>query len=101
MTTGVASDSSQSTLKVDYFILINSMGEGMLIETMKMAAYYLKHSSRTLFKDRHQKAFYREGSSCYAFMQGSALEIAINRLGLDYDAEKLRDGFNYCSRRWF
>lgn len=81
-----------------YYLIVNTIGESMLLETLKMAAYYVKHSARTIFKSRQERSYLKEGSGCYAFIQGSGLDMAINRFALEYDTEFLRGHFNYCLR---
>lgn len=74
----------------------NTLGHSVLIETLKMAAYYLNHSNGTI----QTKVFqFTEAKSCYMFVQGTGLNALINHFGMDYDPETLRDGFNYCVRR--
>lgn len=81
-----------------HFALINSIGNAVLIETLKLAAYYVNHSDPRVFT-RNWQANVREAQSCYAFVQGTGLEILIGRFGLEYNPENIRDTFNYCVRK--
>lgn len=74
------------------------MGEAVLIETLKMAAYYVNHSNITI-KSRPWRINFSEAKSCYLFVQGTGLNVLLSRFGLNYDAEKIQDNFNYCVRR--
>ena len=79
-----------------YMVLANTIGEAMLIETLKMAVFFLHNSSNF---SNYTKTMYREAKGCYMFIQGSGLDMALARFGLDYDAQLLRNEFNYCMRR--
>lgn len=80
----------------DHFAVVNSMGQAVLVETLKAAAYYVTHSNGT---KSHAGIQFKEAMSCYAFVQGTGLHIIINQFGLDYDAEKIQETFNYCVRK--
>ena len=81
-----------------FIALANTMGHSVLVETMKMAAYYVQHSNGVFkgqaFIHRHMK----EAKSCFLFVQGTGLEVIINRFGMSYDSEALKHGFNYYLR---
>ena len=80
-------------------MLMSTLGHGMLVETLKMAAFFIGNSSRTAFKSRVTQSRFREAEGCYFFVQGSGFQKAINKFGLDYDADILRSGFNHYIRR--
>ena len=80
----------------NHFAVVNSMGQAVLVETLKAAAYYVTHSNGTR---SHAGIQFKEAMSCYAFVQGTGLNIIINRFGLAYNAEKIQDAFNYCVRK--
>lgn len=86
------SDSSLS----NHFAVVTSLGQAVLVETLKAAAYYVTHSNQTRSKAGIQ---YREAISCYMFVQGTGLQVLINKFGLDYDAENIQSTFNYCVRK--
>ena len=84
----------------EHFAVVNSMGRTVLIETFKMAAFYVQHSGPN--QQGHSRMFVaqmREAKSCYAFVQGTGLQLLINNFGMAYDAEKFQDTFNYCVRK--
>ena len=80
-------------------MLANTIGEAMLVETLRMAAYFLNHSTKTIFRNRHSRIELKEAEQCYYFFQSSGLEIALNRFQLNYNADALRSTFNYYVRR--
>lgn len=83
----------------DHFAVVNSLGRTVLIETIKMAAFYVSHSGSYAGNSRMLNMHIKEGRSCYLFVQGTGLQILINRFGLAYDADKIQDTFNYCVRK--
>lgn len=85
-------------IDVQFLLLANTLGQSILVETLKSAAYYVSNSNCHT-TERMKIARIREGSSCFVFVQGSGLETLIQRYGMDYDAEKIREGFNYCLRQ--
>ena len=83
----------------DHFAIVNSIGNAVLIETIKMAAYYVNHSGNY---SGHSFTFIsnmKEAKTCYAFVQGTGLQLLIDRFGLAYHADKIQDTFNYCVRK--
>ena len=83
----------------EWIAIINTMGHAVLIETLKSASYYLSHSDMRHCKNRMTTMYIKEARSCYVFVQGTGLDRLIVRLGMDYDPDKLRDGFNYWVRQ--
>jgi len=77
-------------------ILINTIGASILVETLRDAAYFFTHSSRSL--THHEKIHFRETQSAYAFVTGTGLDIFLSRYYLDYNAQKLRDLFPYYAK---
>lgn len=89
---------SESRLN-EHFAVVNSLGNTVIIETFKAAAFYISHSSGV---EGHSRSFlmqFREAQECFIFIQGTGLDILINRFGLAYNPDNLRDTFNYCVRR--
>ena len=80
-----------------HFAVVNSLGRTVLIETIKAAAFYVTHSDGVHTKSKVMSL--KESSFCYAFVQGTGLQLLIDRFGLAYDADKIQDTFNYCVRR--
>lgn len=84
----------------NHFLLVNSIGCSVLIETIKMAAFYVNHSgSYKPGRFGYFNAKIKEGRECYMFVQGTGLQTIIAQFGLEYDADKLQETFNYCVRR--
>jgi len=89
-----------SAFQTPSFIAIaNTMGHSILIETFKSAAYYLNHSNGLSAGTKYSYYNMKESQSCYLFIQGTGLDILIHRFGMSYDADSLRDTFNYCVRK--
>jgi len=88
---------AHSDSQVNWTALSNTLGHSVLIETMKYAAYYVHHSNG-LSKSRVFVMNMKEAKSCYFFVQGTSLNKLISRFGMEYDAEKIRETFNYCVR---
>lgn len=83
----------------NHFTMINSLGQAVLIETIKMAAFYVNHSGSYTLHSRSFNMNLKEGRECYVFVQGTGLQTLINRFGLDLDSERLQETFNYCVRK--
>lgn len=79
--------------------LTNTIGESILIETLKAAAYFVTRSGND-FKPRHHvtKSSLEESRYCYFFVQGTGLDVLISRFHLPYNPDELRNQFNYCLR---
>lgn len=80
-------------------LLTNTIGESILIETLRSAAYFITRSGND-FKPKHHvtKALLEESRYCYFFVQSTGLDVLIRRFHLDYNPETLRNQFNYCVR---
>lgn len=84
--------------EVQFILLANTLGQSILIETFKSAAYYVTNSNCQT-SERMKINRIKEGSACFMFVQGTGLDNLIQRYCMDYDAEKLRQGFEYCLRK--
>ena len=82
-----------------YVALANTLGHAVLVETLRMAAYYINHSNGTAHKNWHSIQRIREASSCYTYIQGTGLEYILQTYDLRYDADKLRKDFSWCVRK--
>lgn len=82
-----------------FYALASTMGNAVLVETLKLAAYYVCHSNGTQFKSRvwNQQTM-KEAKGCYIFIQGTGLQGLIDRFGLAYEADLVVSNFNYCVR---
>lgn len=71
-------------------LTLNTIGLSVLTETLHHAAgfIYLKSTAGK-----------SETAHCYAFIQGTSLNIFMAQYGLDYDADRIRQGFNYYLQR--
>ena len=87
--------------EITYIAQVNTLGHAIVIETLKMAAYYLNHSnglSSYLHYPKNFRSEMNEAKSCYLFVQGSGLEVTLNRFDLSYNADRIRTLFNYLVR---
>lgn len=80
-------------------LMTNTLGESILIETLRSAAYFVTRSANG-FQPRHHitRSFLNESRHCYYFIQGTGLDILISNYGLEYDPDTIRDSFNYYLR---
>ena len=83
----------------NYIATINTLGHAVLIETLKMAAYYLSHSNGLEHRGINFKATIKEAKSCYVFVQGTGLDVTLNTFGLNYNAGRIKELFNYMARQ--
>ena len=81
-----------------FIAIANTMGHSVLIETLREAFYYVNHSNGTGFKCRPTQIRFNESKACYFFVQGTGLQTIIDRFGMLYDGENIRDRFNYLVR---
>ena len=84
----------------DFLMLANTLGTSILVETIRLAAYYAVHSN-SLSHERKTVTKIMEGSACFIFIQGTGLDNLISSYCMDYDSNKIREGFQYCLRRRF
>ena len=81
--------------QAEWYAIVNTMGDSILVETFKLAAYYLTHSNGI----HHKTRIYSEARGCYSFIQGTGLDNLIRSYCLDYSSDDIRKGFFYCMRR--
>ena len=79
--------------------MMNTIGESILVETLKSAAYFITRSNGT-FQPKHHvtKSYLQEAGYCYFFVQGTGLDLLIHRYRLDYNPDELRNTFNYYAK---
>lgn len=76
---------------VVHLLLLNTLGLSILTETLYSAQFIYTQSGRRSDILEHQ--------ACYAFIQGSGLDMLLEQYGLEYDPDGIRNGFNYYLRR--
>ena len=86
---------SDSRTDYGFIALANTIGHTILLRTLELAAHYLTHSANNQYKTQ----FYYDTKRCYAFVQGTGLDVILNQYGMSYDSDKLRKGFFYCLKR--
>lgn len=74
-------------------LLMNTIGISVLCEALRNASYFYKVDYGNHFVKR------KEVNECYAFVQGTGLEILLESYHLNYDADQIRNGFNYYLKR--
>jgi len=80
-------------------MMLNTMGESILVETIRSAVYFAHRSDNNFqTKNKLTKEKMREGEKCYIFMQSTGLDILIEEYDLGYDPDEVRLGFNYLLR---
>lgn len=81
-------------------LLATTMGESILVETLRSAAYFVTRSANN-FQPKHHvtRELLREARNCYFFIQGTGLDELIATYSLDYDPEIIRQGFNFYVRQ--
>jgi len=82
-----------------HLLMANTIGESVLIETLRSAAYFATRSHNG-FKPKgyYYNNYFRESRDCYFFVQGTGLDMLIDRFNLDYDPNQIRGCFNYYIR---
>jgi len=82
------------------YMMMNTLGMEVLIHTFRDASHlftrtlgYTVHPA--LLPKNKLDRYLRESKESYLFIQGTGLELAIQFYQLDYDAERLRNCFNY------
>ena len=83
---------------------VNTLGLSILTETLKSAAFYMSNTLHhvnqcTKFYTSHFNSEMKEGSECLAFIQGTGLELILERYCLDYNPDKLRDKFFHIMKK--
>ena len=94
MNTRVPLDSSP-----EWWAIVNTLGQSALIETLRMAAYYVTHSNGIQTKSHMFTIEIKEARSCYFYIQGTGLNMLLEKFNLDYDPDRIRESFNYCVRK--
>lgn len=79
-------------------MLKTTLGESVLIETIRCAAYFISRSSNPISNHYELKNHFEEGRSCYFFLQGTGLEALVEYYELNYNPYDIRAGFNYLVR---
>jgi len=75
-----------------YVIMMNTIGMSVVVRVLKDAAFALEHTGRASIRfplSRHPAV----ASEPILFIQGTGLEMVIDRFGLGLNADKLRDQF--------
>ena len=87
---------------IQYILMANTMGHSIIIEVFNSAVSYYTHSSG-LYNGhgRTSRRIFLEGSACYAFIQGTGLDLLLDRYFMDYNPSRLREGFNWCLKKSF
>ena len=90
----------QSNDALNIFFM-NTIGEAVLCETLRSAAYYFVRSCHgvTTSTSYFKRNLLTESKQCFMFIQGTGLDIILESYNLDYDADKLRQSFNYYLRK--
>ena len=71
----------------------NTLGLSILSQTLISASRMFLYTNG--YRGRQIKNEINEFKESFAFIQGTGLELLISDYGLGYDAERIRNGFNY------
>jgi len=86
-----------NTEQMTQLMMLNTLGLSILVETFKMAAYFMINTNgngHRTYKDMHCLTEIKsESRACFAFIQGTGLEQLINNYYLNLNAEELRKTF--------
>jgi len=74
-------------------LLTNTIGMSILCETIKTAGYMFIHSGVVSKRSHSSKTMMNESKDCFAFIQGTGLELLMEDYGIGYDADNLRITF--------
>ena len=89
---------------IQYMLMANTLGHSILIEVFNSAVTYYAYSSGFGTNGHYASPRRRvilEGSSCFAFIQGTGLDLLLERQCMDYNPERLRQGFQWCLKKSF
>lgn len=79
-------------------IFINTLGMYTLVETFRSAQYMFTTSNKYGRPIKANGQLKQQAKECYAFIQGTGLELFLQRHFIDMDADKLRAGFHGALR---
>lgn len=78
------------------FLLMNTLGMSVLVEVLNKAKLFAKRIDSPFIKSGKNY----ESRSCFYFVQGTGLNILVDKFSLGYDPEELKTNFNYmCGLR--
>lgn len=87
--------------EITQVLFLNTLGLSILTETIRMASYWTQ--TNNCYKSGHcSSTNRREARSCFAFIQGTGLDLFLKEYQLGYDSDRLRDAFyNYFNLRQY
>lgn len=75
-------------------LLANTLGLSILTETLRSASFMFFHSNNGVHEhSQSQKQKLRESYRSFAFVQGTGLDVLLDRYALAYNANLLREAF--------
>jgi len=78
---------------INQFLLMNTLGLSILVEVLNNARSHAQRIHKKFIKNEN----YSEKRACFVFVQGTGLNILIDRYGLGYDADEIRTNFFYLT----
>ncbi len=79
------------------YMVMNTIGMSILVETLRYAATYLSHYSSNGFnggyRDKRSYVSKKESEECFAFVRGTGLETLLVEYDLGYNADRIRSTF--------
>lgn len=82
----LSTTNSKSTVNL---LIMNTIGESILVQAFHEAFIYINNSGKRVTKDLRES---------YFFINGTGLELAIQEYNLDYNADTLRNYFYWKVR---
>lgn len=79
--------------QLQQLIFINTLGLYTLVDTFRTAQYVFMTSNNAGHAISPSGKMKQKAEECFAFIQGTGLELLLRRHHIDLDAEALRDGF--------
>lgn len=82
-----------SKVEIQQLMFINTLGLYTLVETLRTAQYVFHATNNRGHAISPKSGMRQRAEECFAFIQGTGLEMMLRRHHIDLDAEVLRDGF--------
>lgn len=79
--------------EIQHIIFINTLGLSVLLQTLRTASYVFLTSNQSGRPISGSGRTKKEAVECFAFIQGTGLELLLQRHHIDMDANTLRYGF--------
>ena len=82
-----------NSAQLERLLIMNTIGLSVVCETLKFASLLFPTSNG--YKPKVSTERRNEYRECFAFIQGTGLDLLLNQYEINYDANRIRNGFNY------